>query len=154
MGKRRKDLFRAQRVDEARSDEAREVKEDIGIPSGQSAELFGPKAEQLAVPDGVEVERRWPTAEDEALAHARAPEELEHDATLVLVVDVGSAQPSVSDQDERRPGLTAVHDSMATGDADRLEFRPQTLECLRIQPTTDRSIPEKTVVLDRRRGLR
>ena len=148
-GKGRNDLRRAEDVDEVCGDDACEVEQDVRVLDGDCAELLGRKAEQLAVPDGMHVERRAAAAQDESFAHGRAPEVLEHDVAPAVRVDVRGAQPTPSDQDEGDAGLTALDDARPPRHVDHLKGLVQVFQRPRIEAATDGPPGEQMLALNR-----
>ena len=105
------------------------------MPPGQPVERIGRKTEEVAVADGVHIERRGAAAQHERLAEGAPPEVLEDEVPTPVAVDVGGAQPAPLDKDERDAGLPPVDDARAPGHVDPLEGSVQVLRLLGIDRT-------------------
>jgi hypothetical protein len=151
LAERREDLRRGHHVDGVRRDERRQVQRQLGMSLGQREERPAFEPKQVRVADGVHVDRRRPTAQQERFPDATAPEGLEEHAGTVVAVDERASKPSVEDQHERHVRLAALHDARAAGHVHRFQRGVDALQDAGAQSPKDRPCREQVESLDRRR---
>ncbi len=137
-GERGEELARGCQVEEAIGDRAREGEGQLGVFERDGAEALAGEAEQMAVADGVEVQRGGPSGQHERLAHRAPAEVLEHDLATRIFVYEGRPQSALNDEDERNVGLTLGNDASAPRNVQRLLRRGDVLQYRARHPAKDR----------------
>jgi len=114
------------------------------VLGGHVVQCLGSKTEKLAIADGVHIHRRRAAAEHERLAQGSPAKVFEDGVAAPVVIDVGSSESAVRDEDEWDVLLAPLDDAGAPSHVARYEGSSQVMQRLGIHFATDGPVPEQT----------